>query len=220
MILACVKAFYHRDLPLWTSRVLLRRVENNFIASKVILERNRCDEVRPTAVLQVSICSHGIQGQSINQSHQEVGTVTRLPEDMMSLQPSSWGYELFATPRLGHQQGLIPREVGDFANANLMRVWLQHCREQHGDVCTERIYTKTPKAMIRLIDSKELRLVRGNLQMKFVALSYVWSPQTRPLLTTSVESSLSQPGELRLEELPKTLRDAIILTRTIEQRYL
>lgn len=56
--------------------------------------------------------------------------------------------------------------------------------------------------------------------MKFVALSYVWGPRTRPLLTTSVEASLSRPGGLRLGELLKTLRDAVNLTRSIGQRYL
>lgn len=163
LILACIRAYYHRDMPPRTSRVILRRVENDFVASKPRSEGSRSDEAPSATILQVLICTHGIQGQSGNQDDQEVGAITRLPKDTMSLQLSAWGYKLFETPRLGHECESIPREVGNFANTDLMRNWLQQCKEQHGHVCAERLPIETPEAMIRLFDAEELRLVKGNL---------------------------------------------------------
>lgn len=173
LILSCVKAYYHQGLPAGASKVHLRRAENGFTTPKASVSGGTSRRVLPATILQVTICTHGLQGGSTAPDDEIVGVIAPVPEKKASMAVPARDSKLFATPRPSHECGLEPREISDFANASLMKSWLQHCKRQHDHDCGNRLSTATPQAMIRLIDTKELKLVKGNLHMEFVALSYV-----------------------------------------------
>ncbi|KAI1369268.1 heterokaryon incompatibility protein-domain-containing protein [Xylaria arbuscula] len=65
-----------------------------------------------------------------------------------------------------------------------------------------------------------MKLCRASLQERYLALSYVWGQNTEPVLVKSNENALSQPAGISIELLPKTIADAMELTRRLEQRFL
>jgi hypothetical protein len=74
----------------------------------------------------------------------------------------------------------------------------------------------------RLIDIESMRICRPEIGKNpaYIALSYVWGRSPFLVLKKSNESVLAQPGSLSIQDLPKTISDAIIVTRTFGYRYL
>ncbi|RSL64594.1 hypothetical protein CEP53_003996 [Fusarium sp. AF-6] len=77
------------------------------------------------------------------------------------------------------------------------------------------------KHPIRLIDVNSMRLVVVDMKVsptKYAALSYVWGPSpTMRLLTSNLQDFLR---EIPKEALPKTIRDAITVTRELNIGYI
>ncbi|EXJ89685.1 hypothetical protein A1O3_02752 [Capronia epimyces CBS 606.96] len=64
-------------------------------------------------------------------------------------------------------------------------------------------------------------IVETSQSSRYIALSYLWGKNFVQLFTTSKNlPKLSQPGALEKEKLPRTIKDAIILTRLLGERYL
>ncbi len=78
-----------------------------------------------------------------------------------------------------------------------------------------------PKNIFRAIDVNQMCIVETSQSSRYVALSYLWGKNFVQLFTTSKNlPKLSQPGALEREKLPRTIKDAIKLTRMLGERYL
>ncbi|KLU91869.1 hypothetical protein MAPG_10818 [Magnaporthiopsis poae ATCC 64411] len=119
----------------------------------------------------------------------------------------------------------------------LMRGWIDTCASRHGGNCSEphgsgaeflRLLEGTYFGVIDLCDMqlKPLPVTNGR-PAPYVTLSYVWGGRSNgslePYTTTSV-NVMQRIGRRGLDrawdDLPRTIRDAFVLTRRLHQRYL
>ena len=113
-------------------------------------------------------------------------------------------------------------------DVELSRWWLHHCERVHGSMCHEPAWAriKEKPSFLRVIDVYELRLVdfQGDhvQQLRYIALSYVWGPTNNVTLERSKKERWLQPRGLEQESvvLPKTISDAITVTKATGERYL
>ena len=120
--------------------------------------------------------------------------------------------------------GLLERSsVGYY---QLLRSWLRHCDENHGDFgCHIESETPLPTRVIDVGDEDELRLVctgpsdRG----RYLALSHRWgtpSDEERRRNCTFADNLEERCRRISLAKLGKTFQDAVQVTRTLGERYL
>ncbi|KAK5659846.1 hypothetical protein OQA88_13309 [Cercophora sp. LCS_1] len=117
------------------------------------------------------------------------------------------------------------RRVGAEVNMSLVRQWLRSCDKDHvktdnpgpGDAWVghkaESCVPKPRRAIpcFRLIDVNNRCVVLAQDADQYAALSYVWGPCKRLLLTRQTLDRLSSPGALPTadEDVPQTFRDAL-----------
>ena len=111
------------------------------------------------------------------------------------------------------------------------RQWLGHCEKHHGTKCAKQgwsFVTELPE-FLRLIDVQEWRLVefRGNTvrRCRYVALSYIWGSAQKQKLTLNKSNIRQLHSRLGLKpflerDVPKTIRDAMLVVREMDERYL
>ena len=114
-------------------------------------------------------------------------------------------------------------------NIRMGRLWLDHCERHHGTKCAKQGWssvTELPE-FLRLIDVQEWRLVEfhGNTvrRCRYVALSYMWGDAQKLTLNKSNIRQLHSRLGLKpfLEHcVPKTIRDAMLVVREMDERYL
>lgn len=113
----------------------------------------------------------------------------------------------------------------DQIDLELVQSWVSNCNNWHGAECAgsthsdNRITAFDP--FIRLLDLEEDRLVEPKEPNPYVALSYVWG--TKPVFQTLMNNieELKLPGGLSQyhEMFPKSIQDAMALTKTLGYRY-
>ncbi|KAK9423439.1 putative Heterokaryon incompatibility protein-domain-containing protein [Seiridium unicorne] len=109
------------------------------------------------------------------------------------------------------------RSVGEYPNYEAIRVWLNHCVTQHTKCQTITISSdlKTDLEKIFLVDVEARELVPYPRIDKhapdYFALSYVWG-KWKGVIHRS-QGTLPYP-------LPRTIEDAILVTRKLKVRYL
>ncbi|CAK7200596.1 hypothetical protein SEUCBS139899_003294 [Sporothrix eucalyptigena] len=115
--------------------------------------------------------------------------------------------------------GLIVPQIIDIERT---KGWLATCLDKH-DNCRGHSHSSVagsaPPA-IRLIDVDTRQIVSATLADDFVALSYVWGKDTRPLLTGATLPLYEAPGGLDQTKLPRTIADAMRLVRDLSFHYL
>ncbi|KAH7085900.1 heterokaryon incompatibility protein-domain-containing protein [Paraphoma chrysanthemicola] len=104
--------------------------------------------------------------------------------------------------------------------------WPAHCDMDHQGIChsfpTWRTIDLPPQLILIDVHSWNLTVMEPKI---YVALSYVWG-RIPDILESTMENfeSLQRPGSLSspqtLGRLPKSVHDAIVLTKSIGQRYL
>lgn len=93
-------------------------------------------------------------------------------------------------------------------NFRLVRSWIDQCNAQHAEACKP-----APTALIqqlRLIDCNKKAIVPAPVNCEFIALSYAWGQST----AAQAERTTG------LHDLPKTIADAVLLTRELGYSYL
>jgi hypothetical protein len=122
--------------------------------------------------------------------------------------------------------GSVPRfhgrEVAGDINMDLLRSWLRSCTEKHQECKRESWKNALPSPIdIRVIDVHKNMVVKAKAGCRYVALSYVWGgDQSFKLLKENYKKWAIPGGMPAIEELPKSIRDAIALTKAIGERYL
>jgi hypothetical protein len=70
-----------------------------------------------------------------------------------------------------------------------------------------------------LLDTHDMCVVKAPDSCRYVALSYVWGQTRFLLLTTENQPILECPGSLEDREIPRTIREALSLTKMLGERY-
>lgn len=109
-------------------------------------------------------------------------------------------------------------------DTTLIKAWLDECQACHSESCSPPPLDDAALryAAFRLIDVQQLCVVPASVQASYVALSYVWGETTRFSLDRgNRESLMRQDGLLQSwDRIPETIRDAILLLRKMELKYL
>lgn len=113
----------------------------------------------------------------------------------------------------------------DLLDPDQIRQWIRDCETTHGQECDESLVHPDllgqPKNVFRVVDVDKMCIVETSQSSRYVALSYLWGKNFSQLFTTSKNlARLSQPGALEKERLPRTIKDAILLTRLLGERFL
>ncbi|CZR53560.1 uncharacterized protein PAC_03439 [Phialocephala subalpina] len=107
---------------------------------------------------------------------------------------------------------LIPAEV----NISLLRDWVSQCQQTHNHVKSQAKLNLGALGVshFRVVDVLENRLVEIRGFHRYVALSYVWGDCAQPKVLTTNTNFIDA------EHLPRTIRDAIHLTKLLGERYV
>lgn len=131
-----------------------------------------------------------------------------------------------------------PLDVDPISDRSLKRMssWLRECSQKHSGCDLERQKSRRHNTSIksltelrpsRLLDVGDLALPRSKCRLvagtdakqDYAALSYCWG-KTPQLKTLEGNISSHQADGIKLEDLPRTISDAIIITRKLGFRYL
>lgn len=119
----------------------------------------------------------------------------------------------------------FPATIGEVINFGMVASWLEHCETVHGTRCVRR---DSPLRLPKPIDVIVVDVFRNCLTTKttttrYFALSYVWGNAITRTTTTTTHNlpGRMESGSLdKIPSLPKTVFDAIELTRKMGVRYL
>jgi hypothetical protein len=116
--------------------------------------------------------------------------------------------------------------IGDHIDNNLvMQTWFENCVSSHskchqvqrGFVPSRLLRLNCPDGKIRLITSEMLAETRYST--KYMTLSHCWGRGTR-LITTSRQTLESRMAGISYDDLPRTFRDAVAITRNLGVDFL
>ena len=112
----------------------------------------------------------------------------------------------------------------------LLRGWLSICESQHGYACSTPFGSLSMPVKqnypFRVIDVQHMCITEKNYDCRYLALSYLWGKptglfkSTSALLDPSDDESLYTVGRLAKIHLSRTIRDAIVLTEELGEKYL
>ncbi|KAL2070009.1 hypothetical protein VTL71DRAFT_14689 [Oculimacula yallundae] len=107
---------------------------------------------------------------------------------------------------------------------SVLKSWIACCEESHGHHCSVSPIADClgPTHPVKYIDLEQSCLVDFPETPKYAALSYVWGGADTLMTTKNNLEELSQPGAfvIRTDQIPKTIQDAMALTRAMGVRYL
>ncbi|KAI1325729.1 heterokaryon incompatibility protein-domain-containing protein [Xylariaceae sp. FL0255] len=125
--------------------------------------------------------------------------------------PSPYEHVLVSQPK-GFE---AVRRLGPLISFDVVKEWLDFCRNHHTKDCVPREDSKTTSSMpsFKLIECATRKIVQ--LDQPYTALSYVWGDNTE-----ASTPFLSEVGQTLPSELPNTIEDAIQATEKLGFGYL
>lgn len=114
----------------------------------------------------------------------------------------------------------VGKTISPQINLDVVRHWRDQCKKHHSEACIAPSVAIPKDARIKFIDIQGQRLIDADLTWSFVALSYVWGVQTRPVCTKSTVKRYSQHGGLNKTSVPQTIFDTMKLVADLGERYL
>ncbi|RYC59416.1 hypothetical protein CHU98_g6789 [Xylaria longipes] len=116
------------------------------------------------------------------------------------------------------------RIVRPEVNVQLLKKWYNTCLQNHGTACEEPPWLARGIAWprnLRLVDVVRRCIVDVPTTRPYFTLSYVWGSEQEPLQSTTQNlATLQAPGALDSYRLPKSIEDAMWLTREMGVKYL
>ncbi len=119
---------------------------------------------------------------------------------------------------------LSPRSLG------IARVWLEHCVKTHGDSCrpshmpAKPTWEQMPTRILDVASSETEVYLRVPTEARpedgrYIALSHCWGIDGTPFLTTRANLQSRMEG-MKLDEMPPTFREAVIITKQLGLKHL
>lgn len=125
-------------------------------------------------------------------------------------------------PRLGLAQEGEQRNLNE--KIDQIRQWTQHCQENHGGCSSTAESLRMPKRLLCVEDvagKAQLRLTDSTcLETPYLALSYCWGTGLHASLRTTTRNLAQNLKQIEIDELPSTIRDAVILVHRLGMHYL
>jgi hypothetical protein len=124
------------------------------------------------------------------------------------------------TSKSASEPTLLARNRPARFDITLFNSWLQICATSHSQCCRKPVDATVP---LRLIDVLNMCLVtmnnREKAEVEYLALSYVWGEGPKEfVLTTENIQEYCRPRGIPI--LPKTISDAVTLTKKMGKKYL
>jgi hypothetical protein len=124
---------------------------------------------------------------------------------------------------LSNHPTINSRRVLQSIDLALVKRWLSTCEREHTGRCPHSSDTPSWESSFWpafVIDAENDCIVEAPLHCRYVALKYVWG--TGKVLKHVVVNSetMRTTYSLRTKEVPKTIRDAISLVKSIGEKYL
>lgn len=115
-------------------------------------------------------------------------------------------------PQLG-----TARVLNDVCDFKLIQSWIEQCEASHP--VSDPVQPNVNH--LRVIDVKEMRVIEAPSHCCYAALSYVWGTDAVFLKSTLANyKALEAKGSLKMDALPFTIQDTIILLRELGKEYL
>jgi hypothetical protein len=195
---------------------------------------------------QLEFCASSDQDQDILEgvhTHTTIAQLQLYPEEILSWAPAPWEiqshdshaqsvqhiFDLQAAYS-AHQDDLTKnplrifgRQVLPSIDTNLLKRWLAQCEELHAGRCPHSTSTPIWESNFMpafVIDTEYSCITQTPPECRYVALSYVWGRGTMFKHTVTNSAALRTPGSLQEADVPKTVRDAILLVNAIGEKYL
>jgi hypothetical protein len=115
------------------------------------------------------------------------------------------------------------RSYGPTVDFRLCKRWIHACESWH-DRCGPQAWQRHMKTAphLRLIDVRDMCLVDAADSDRYVALSYVWGSVSVFLTKKALVGALYTRGGLQevWEELSRTVQDAILVVKGLDERFL
>ena len=141
------------------------------------------------------------------------------------LQPSKGKFnDSYRSPTLVASNYKLAQNTSSAACWDLVLQWLRNCTENHHEHCVNPNPEYLPKRVIDVGAAEEDELYlctdvsRGGNKARYMTLSHRWGSAKIPTLSSANMSEM-QRG-FKLSSLPRTFREAIIITRRLGIRYL
>lgn len=128
---------------------------------------------------------------------------------------------VLGTIKISHQDAAQHYEPATTADFQAISQLLAECEENHNHHNWDLSRYQSP-IDIHLIDVESLMIVAATTQYRYLALRYVWGEHDSFATTTKTIKSLGRKGGLGkyMNEIPKTIKDAMDVVRKIGERYL
>ncbi|KAF4465879.1 tol [Fusarium albosuccineum] len=107
---------------------------------------------------------------------------------------------------------LKPQVIPQSFDHTRARLWINNCKEDHGNRCNRPSTDSSGVPGMKLIDCQTFEVIPASAFMQWIALSYVWGPEKK---TYAPQASQKLPSELST-----TVRDAIEVTKLLGYQYL
>ncbi|KAI9644917.1 hypothetical protein NHQ30_006951 [Ciborinia camelliae] len=111
-----------------------------------------------------------------------------------------------------------------FIDIDLVRGWLKGCEDNHkcGESFTSLTGDYRIPAEFKCIDVEQMCIVEPPERCRYLTLSYVWGAGQKFVSLKENYKHLSTPGGLNdyLDQLSRTIQDAIDVTKRLQERYL
>ena len=119
----------------------------------------------------------------------------------------------------------IDNHTGSDCNMDLIKTWVQHCRNEHHYCDTKVSSQKLPLLPTRVIEIEtdgQARITETKgMRAEYLTLSYCWGQGKRMLCTRRSGLYKLFKQKLPLDDtMPKAFRDALQVTRSVGYRYL
>lgn len=222
LILSSISTYYRQKTPPSASQVSVRG-ELDLIKSTSRTEFSSQDEDRNRLPrLEIRVCSHQVEGGSKKEDDDFVGALVPVPDVHLDRYRASSErpVSLLALPGIGDAYWTLPRRLETSTNIDLLSKWITECRELHGDKCRERMPLPESHTNLRLIDIENSRIVPADLKTRYVALSYVWGAEAKPLLTKATIQQYSRMHGLLDAVIPKTILDAMDVAQQLGEQFI
>ncbi|KAH8879446.1 HET-domain-containing protein [Thozetella sp. PMI_491] len=119
------------------------------------------------------------------------------------------------------RRGPVQNPDGQQVDLNLIKSWLNNCDHNHGSGCNHaRSGTRLDGTPITVIDVVDECLVPLPKDGKYFTLSYVWGRVEMSATVLSNYRDRCKPGALTTAPLPRTVRDAMQLIRSLGERFI
>lgn len=118
---------------------------------------------------------------------------------------------------LVHQNTHIfsPRIIPHTVDFSLITQWLGYCKSRHKRLCGSKV---SQLSNLKVVDCNSLSIIPAPSSCLYVALSYVWSRENRELQVFKPDQN--NATALQLQHLPRSIQDAITVTKGIGFQYL